>query len=62
MPTINASPAAKKAPPIQEIKTGKPNPPKKPVLAGSTDLIPSIAGAEIILNIKIPIIIIKAIK
>ena len=62
MPTTNAKPAAKKAPPIHEIKTGRPNPPKKPVLAGSTDSIPSIAGADIILNNKIPIIIIDAIR
>ena len=58
---MNANPPAKKAPAIQENIIGKPNPPKKPVLAGSTASIASIPGVAVILNIISPIITIPAI-
>ena len=41
---------------------GKPSPPRNPVLAGSTASIFSIAGPDIYLTTKNPIIIINAIK
>ena len=53
MPTTKATPAANNPPTIHDNKTGKPNPPRKPVLAGSTDSMLSIAGADINLNIII---------
>ena len=61
LPTINAKPAAKKAPTNQENKIGSPKPPRKPVVAGFTDSIASMLGSDIILIITIPTIIIAAI-
>ena len=60
MPIIYANPAAKNAPAIHENIIGSPNPPKKPVLAGSTASIESMAGPEIILKIIKPTTIIDA--
>ena len=42
---------AKKAPTIQENNIGRPIPPKNPVVAGFTDSIDSMAGADISLKI-----------
>ena len=50
MPITYAKAPAKKAPTIQENKIGRPMPPKKPVVAGLTASIDSIAGPEI--NLK----------
>ena len=58
---MKAIPAANKPPTIHEKIIGKPNPPRNPVLAGSTASIFSIAGPEIYLMITKPIIIIAAI-
>ena len=55
-----AKPPAKKPPTIQENIIGKPMPPKKPVVAGLTASIDSIAGADINLNKINPTIIIAA--
>ena len=52
---------AKKAPTIQENNIGRPIPPKKPVVAGLTDSIDSIAGADINLKRINPTIIVAAI-
>ena len=51
---------AKKAPTIHENNIGRPMPPKKPVVAGLTDSIDSIAGADITLNRISPTTIIAA--
>ena len=42
---MKAKPPAKRAPTIQENTIGNPNPPRKPVLAGSTASIASIPGS-----------------
>jgi hypothetical protein len=61
LPITYANPPAKKAPTIQENKIGRPMPPKKPVVAGLTASIDSIAGPDINLKRTNPVIITRAI-
>ena len=58
---MNAKPPANKAPTIHEKTIGKPNPPRKPVLAGLTASIASMPGSAVTLIIIIPAMIIDAI-
>ena len=61
-PITKANPPAKKAPTTQEKIIGRPNPPRKPVFAGSTFSIASIPGSDTKRIIIIPKMIIVAIK
>jgi hypothetical protein len=54
LPIIYARPPAKNAPTIHENTIGNPKPPRKPVVAGLTASIDSIAGSETSLKIIKP--------